>query len=345
MKCPGKCKESERTTLCRTGRVEESGLFPTVSASPSLRFTWKFGSDEKNHRLENQNNNHLLLVDLDNSMYFSCERFDIMAPFPPYALPWWWSPSKEHEMVDQFLHKCLHFNDMFTPWRVMCYCFYTICYSIGITAEVMVENKLFSSECSPKSDSATNVYHRSAKRYTIWTNKGHFAFFNTGIDGIWVSVSCPESSQLSLQLCLPRFSLCHTFVLKIKKKDVRIRRLLKQPTLALKLALAVSNSNVCSATTLLIFLYLCKSICLFDPSSFFCFDTLLLTASADELESAARFLPRPAPLVGVPFSAVPEAAAADLGGRPRRLTGAVSISALGAAFWLGSTWARWGTLA
>lgn len=91
-------------------------------------------------------------------------------------------------------------------------------------------------------------------------------------------------------------------------------------------------------------LYLCKSICRFDPSSFFCFDTLLLTESADELESAALFLPRPAPLVGVPFSAVPEAAAADLGGRPRRLTGGVSISAFGVVFWLGSTWARWESL-
>lgn len=79
-------------------------------------------------------------------------------------------------------------------------------------------------------------------------------------------------------------------------------------------------------------LYLCKSICLFDPSSFFCFDTLLLTESADELESAALFLPRPAPLVGVPLSGVPEAAAADLGGRPRRLAGGVSISAFGVAF-------------
>lgn len=154
-----------------------------------------------------------------------------------------------------------------------------------------------------------------------------------------------QSAQLSYS-CLPTF---HTSSQRLKKKvwkatgrlsSVWIRSLFKQQALALKLALAVSNSNVCSATTRLIVAHLCKSICLFEPSSFFCFDTLLLTESADALESAALFLPRPAPPVALPFSAVPEAAAADLGGRPRRLTGGVSVSALGAAFWLGSTWIR-----
>lgn len=197
----------------------------------------------------------------------------------------------------------------------MCYCFSTPSATVyGITVQ---KNKRFKLFPSPK----------SAKKADA-------------------PLSCPESGQLSLQLCHARFSLCHTSVLMIKKKlwkatgllyKVWLRNLLKQPTPA------VSHSNVWSVTKPAAFLYLCKSICLFVPSSLFCFDTLLLTESADELESATLFLPRPAPPVGVPFSAVPEAAAADLGGRPRRLTGGVSISALGAAFWLGSTWVRRGT--
>ena len=89
--------------------------------------------------------------------------------------------------------------------------------------------------------------------------------------------------------------------------------------------------------------HLCKSICLFVPSSFCCcFDTLLFTDSADGLESAALFLPLPAPPpVGAAtpsFSATAGAAAADLGGRPRRLTGDASVSASGVAFWLASSW-------
>lgn len=87
--------------------------------------------------------------------------------------------------------------------------------------------------------------------------------------------------------------------------------------------------------------YLCRSICLFVPSSFCCccFDVLVLTVSADA--SAALFLPLPAPPPAgatVPsFSAAAEAAAA-LEGRPRRLTGDASVPASGVAFWLGTSW-------
>lgn len=90
--------------------------------------------------------------------------------------------------------------------------------------------------------------------------------------------------------------------------------------------------------------HLCKSICLFDPSSFCCFDILLFTESADELVSAALFLPLPAPppagAAAPSLSDAAGAAAADFGGRPRRLTGDASVSAFGGAFWLGSTWQR-----
>lgn len=88
-------------------------------------------------------------------------------------------------------------------------------------------------------------------------------------------------------------------------------------------------------------LYLCKSICLFVPSSFCCccFDILMLMESAEGLDlgSAALFLPLPAPPVGVTgasFSttATAAAAAAVLGGRPRRLTVDASVSASGVAF-------------
>lgn len=157
---------------------------------------------------------------------------------------------------------------------------------------------------------------------------------------------CPgQSAQLSYSSVSPLFTLHRPKDKKKKKKRCERQQdvcLVSGSGVCPKLALAVSNANVCSAATWLIVAHLCKSICLFEPSSFFCFDALLLTESADALESAALFLPRPAPPVALPFSAVPEAAAADLGGRPRRLTGGVSISALGAAFWLGSTWIQKG---
>ena len=83
--------------------------------------------------------------------------------------------------------------------------------------------------------------------------------------------------------------------------------------------------------------HLCKSICLFDPSSFCCcLDILLFTDSAEGLESAALFLPLPAPPPGgaaaTSLSVAARAAVAVLGGRPRRLTGDASVSVLGVVF-------------
>lgn len=128
------------------------------------------------------------------------------------------------------------------------------------------------------------------------------------------------------------FTSCQVICYRFNTLCYRIWNPLWEENKLFSLEHSPKHDNTFWNNTTIFFFYLCKSICLFDPSSFFCFDTLLLTESADELESSALFLPRPAPLVGVPFSVVPEAAAADLGGRPRRLTGGVSISALGAAF-------------
>lgn len=77
MKCPGKWKESERTILCRTGRVEKSlacFLQYQVRFHSALPEIW----DQMNRSdLKINHNNYLLLCELDDS---AC--FDIMALCP-----------------------------------------------------------------------------------------------------------------------------------------------------------------------------------------------------------------------------------------------------------------------
>lgn len=122
----------------------------------------------------------------------------------------------------------------------------------------------------------------------------------------------------------------HLLRRKLGNLSIRVHSLTSYKT-GLKTPLAFHSCSLHS--------YLCKSICLFVPSSFCCccFDVLMLTAS-DGLESAALFLPLPAPPVGAAALSFSAEAAAALGGRPRRLTGDASVPETGVTFWLASCW-------